>query len=275
MSNDGDLLLDLEVRLARELLILNYPSPVEYVYNPIDYAYETHADFVYKYACYGPKPVLFLGMNPGPWGMAQTGRRQVLAQLWEVRHYSISGVPFGEVSYVKDWLAVKGNIGKPTVEHPKRQVDGFRCKRREVSGERFWAFLKSLCGLPQTFATNCLVYNHCPLVLLSKTGKNVTPPELNSETRKRINTLCDEALKSVIEMYRVKHIVGLGRFAEGRARQIVADNHITNVKVHFMVHPSPASAMANRGWDSLALKALEQAGLVDLVKGTSLVSTSS
>lgn len=66
-------LLDIETSLASQLASLNYSEKVEYVYNPLDYALTTHKNFLAKYASRGPKPVLFLGMNPGPWGMAQTG----------------------------------------------------------------------------------------------------------------------------------------------------------------------------------------------------------
>jgi len=41
-------------------------------------------------------------MNPGPWGMAQTG------------------VPFGEINAVKDWLGINAEVDKPQKQHPKR-----------------------------------------------------------------------------------------------------------------------------------------------------------
>lgn len=64
--------LEEELRLNAELSQLQFPEPVGVIYNPVDYAWEPHRNYVTRY-CQGPKEVLFLGMNPGPFGMAQTG----------------------------------------------------------------------------------------------------------------------------------------------------------------------------------------------------------
>ena len=81
----------------------------------------------------GTKNVLFLGMNPGPFGMAQTG------------------IPFGEISAVRDWIQISGNIGKPKGEHPDRPVTGMECHRSEVSGQRIWGLFKDKFGTPEVF----------------------------------------------------------------------------------------------------------------------------
>lgn len=248
MNSVGDQLLALEAKLAQELAILQYPDPVEYVYNPIEYAVIPHTQYVKSYADKSPKPILFLGMNPGPWGMAQTG------------------VPFGEVDMVKNWLAIHGQVGQPLRQHPKRVIEGFSCKRREVSGQRFWTLFKNVCGTPQKFAEKCLVYNHCPLIFMGKTGKNLTPPDMPLQTRNKVMALCDEALCKIIELYEVKEIVGLGRFAEARARKVLQENGmVKDVKVHFLIHPSPASPAANAGWDSLARESLEKSGILSII----------
>ena len=179
---------------------------------------------------------------------------------------SASGVPFGEVSVVNNWLKINGVVGKPRVEHPKRQIEGLNCKRREVSGERFWNFIKSVSGTPEIFFKNCLVYNHCPLIFMGKSGKNVTPPDMKIDVRNKLLQLCDETLKDVIELYSVKHIVGLGRFAETRAKKVVNDNLIKNVDVSFLIHPSPASPAANKGWNDLAYKTLTDSKVIELMK---------
>ena len=179
---------------------------------------------------------------------------------------SASGVPFGEVSVVNNWLKINGVVGKPKVEHPKRQIEGLNCKRREVSGERFWNFIKSVSGTPEIFFNNCLVYNHCPLIFMGKSGKNVTPPDMKIDVRNKLLQLCDETLKDVIELYSVKHIVGLGRFAETRAKKVVNDNLIKNVDVSFLIHPSPASPAANKGWNELAYKTLTDSKVIELMK---------
>uniref|UniRef100_A0ABD2VSI6 Single-strand selective monofunctional uracil DNA glycosylase n=1 Tax=Trichogramma kaykai TaxID=54128 RepID=A0ABD2VSI6_9HYME len=67
-----DKLLSIECELSRKLRFISFNFPVEYVYNPIDYAFQAHAMYVTRY-CKTTKKILFLGMNPGPWGMSQTG----------------------------------------------------------------------------------------------------------------------------------------------------------------------------------------------------------
>jgi len=69
-----DMVLSLEQQLCSELLQLDYTSPVSHIYNPIEYAIEPHKQFLHRY-CSDYKEILFLGMNPGPYGMAQTGVR--------------------------------------------------------------------------------------------------------------------------------------------------------------------------------------------------------
>ena len=102
---------------------------------------------------------------------------------------------------------------------------------------------------------------------MNKSGKNLTPPEFKAANRDSVLTICDETLKKVIHLYSVKHIVGIGRFAETRAKKVISKGNMTDIKVHFMVHPSPASAMANKGWDTLAHSALSKANLLDVIKG--------
>src|SRR5580765_6339973 len=82
---------------------LDFGAPVAFVYNPLDYAWKAHERYLRQYG-HTPKRVLFLGMNPGPYGMVQTG------------------VPFGEVQAVKDWMKIESPVSKPAREHPKRPV---------------------------------------------------------------------------------------------------------------------------------------------------------
>ncbi|XP_011848002.1 PREDICTED: single-strand selective monofunctional uracil DNA glycosylase isoform X2 [Mandrillus leucophaeus] len=104
--------LEEELRLSAELSQLQFSESVGVIYNPLEYAWEPHRNYVTRY-CQGPKEVLFLGMNPGPFGMAQTG------------------VPFGEVSMVRDWLGIGGPVLTPPQEHPKRPVLGLECPQSE------------------------------------------------------------------------------------------------------------------------------------------------
>ena len=74
MVDLAEQLMAIEEKLAEDLMKLTYEFPVEYVYNPIKHAKELHYNFLKQYYRTGPKPILFLGMNPGPWGMVQTGK---------------------------------------------------------------------------------------------------------------------------------------------------------------------------------------------------------
>ena len=102
---------------------------------------------------------------------------------------------------------------------------------------------------------------------MGKTGKNITPPDMKKiDLRKNLFQHCDDALKKVIELYDIRHIICLGRLAESRAKKVIKDNKICHVQVHFLIHPSPASPAANRGWNDLAMASLIQAGIIDLIK---------
>jgi single-strand selective monofunctional uracil DNA glycosylase len=111
---------------------LKFPDPVAYTYNPLEYAWDRHCDYLKKFGS-GTKKVLFLGMNPGPYGMAQTG------------------VPFGEISHVRDWMGISGSVEKPDLEHPKRPITGFNCERSEVSGRRLWGLFSELFDSADAF----------------------------------------------------------------------------------------------------------------------------
>src|SRR6187399_416573 len=100
--------------LSGALRELNFGEPVTHVYDPLDYARASHEAYLAQFGA-GPKKFIFLGMNPGPFGMAQTG------------------VPFGEIAAVRDWMKIRAEIGKPPREHPKRPIAGFACPQSEVS----------------------------------------------------------------------------------------------------------------------------------------------
>jgi len=65
--------LAVELQLCSELRSIQFPAAaVSHVYNPLEYAMAPHRQYVTTY-CTTAKDVLFLGINPGPFGMAQTG----------------------------------------------------------------------------------------------------------------------------------------------------------------------------------------------------------
>lgn len=157
----SDKLLSIEQKLCAKLRNITFPSSAQYIYNPLEYASETHAMYVRKY-CTGEKKILFVGMNPGPWGMSQTG------------------VPFGEINMVRDWLKISGPVGHPSKEHPDRKVVGFQCTRSEISGLRLWGLFQELCGIPENFFQCAYLHNYCPLAFMDVKARNITPAELKA-----------------------------------------------------------------------------------------------
>ncbi|XP_063952306.1 single-strand selective monofunctional uracil DNA glycosylase-like [Lytechinus pictus] len=236
--------ISLMEEMVEELDKLKFGDPVSYIYNPVVYAKETHDCFIRKYGN-STKSVLFLGMNPGPFGMAQ------------------NGVPFGETNYVKDWMKITGNVGKPPKEHPKRIIVGLDCNRSEVSGQRFWKLWQDLCGSPENFFKECFVYNHCPLVFMTSTSKNVTPPSMKVEMRNPLIEVCDDFLCRLIKLLEVKVVVGIGKFAEDRTKKALDKGGVEGVRVVSMMHPSPINPAANKGWQAIAEKTLKD---LDLMK---------
>lgn len=143
---------------------LRFEAPVHVTYNPLTYAWGPHEQYVRTYGN-GEKSHLFLGMNPGPFGMAQTG------------------VPFGEVDAVVNWLHIRGEVGRPEHTHPKRPVEGFGCPRSEVSGRRLWGLFAEAFGTAENFFRHNYVANYCPLIWMGATGANITPDKLPTEQR--------------------------------------------------------------------------------------------
>ncbi len=218
---------------------LGFAEPVTHVYNPLQYAREPHDDYVRRYARRGCEVVL-LGMNPGPFGMAQTG------------------VPFGDVGLVRDWLGVRGRVGKPRREHPKRPVLGFDCPRGEVSGQRLWGWARDTFGRPEEFFDRFFVLNYCPLCFMEESGRNRTPDKLRPEERTQLYTVCDQALRAGVEELDPQHVIGIGNFAHGRAAAALEG---LSVAVGRVLHPSPQSPAANRGWAAAAVQDLAKHGI--------------
>lgn len=173
-------------------------------------------------------------------------------------------VPFGEVSMVRDWLGVGGPVLPPPQEHPKRPVLGLEYPQSEVSGARFWGLFRKLCGQPEVFFRHCFVHNLCPLLFLTPTGRNVTPAELPAEQREQLLGACDSALCRQVQLLGVRLVVGVGRLAEQRARRALA-GPMPMVRVEGLLHPSPRSPQANRGWEAAAKERLSELGLLPLL----------
>lgn len=219
-------LVRLTRKLARDVDGLSFGPPVAHVYNPLVYARALHEAFLKRYA---PETceVLLLGMNPGPWGMAQTG------------------VPFGEVSLVRDWMGLSAAVKRPANEHPKRPVLGLDCTRREVSGARLWGWAQERFGRPEAFFERFFVWNYCPLAFLEESGRNRTPDKLPAAERAPLEAICDDSLRRMVALLQPELVVGVGQFAELKARAVLGED---GPRIGRILHPSPASPLANKGW---------------------------
>ena len=225
--------------LVEDLRPLRFGPPVTHVYNPLEYAGKPYKRYLKLYGG-RPKEVILVGMNPGPWGMAQTG------------------VPFGEVQMVRDWLRVEAPVGTPPHLHPRRPVQGFACSRSEVSGRRLWGWAERELKTPERFFARFFVANYCPLVFYEESGRNRTPDSLPAAERKPLLAACDVALRRTAQWFRPRYVVGVGSFAEGRAREALAGLDVTVGRIS---HPSPANPRANRGWESLIRKEFSALGI--------------
>jgi single-strand selective monofunctional uracil DNA glycosylase len=225
------------LRLRKALDGLTFGEPVSYVYNPLDYAWAAHREYLRRYAS-GRKRVVFLGMNPGPFGMVQTG------------------VPFGEIAAVRDWLGIYAPIDQPARQHPKRWVEGFGCPRSEVSGKRLWGLFGDRFGTAERFFAAHTVLNYCPLAFVEGTGRNRTPEKLSAVERSAVFGECDKHLSEVVRILDPEWVIGVGDFAAKRAEHV-----LDGVNVGRVLHPSPASPAANRDWAGQATAQLCELGV--------------
>ncbi len=237
--------MDALLRAARTLRAqvddLTFAAPVDTIYNPLAYAWDLHAQYLTRYARPGIA-ALFVGMNPGPFGMAQTG------------------VPFGEVTTVRDWLGIRGSVQQPPRVHPKRPIEGLECRKSEVSGRRLWGLLQEHYGTATACSAELFVTNYCPLVFMSTSGANLTPDKLPADERTPLQTVCDAHLVAVVRSLRPRLVIGVGGFAQKRAAvALAAVGDATPVAT--ILHPSPASPAANRGWAPQATRQLIDLGI--------------
>ncbi|QDU83537.1 Uracil DNA glycosylase superfamily protein [Planctomycetes bacterium Pla163] len=219
---------------------LAFADPVAHVYNPLDYARDASATFIERFVRPRPEAVL-IGMNPGPWGMVQTG------------------VPFGEVAAVRDWMGIDSGVVPPADQHPKRPIEGFACTRSEVSGRRVWGWAAERFGTPAAFFDRFFVWNFCPLAFMEEGGKNRTPDKLPAAEREALFEVCDRALVRMVEAIDPERVIGIGRFALDRARSAIGSE--SGRAFGTILHPSPASPLANRGWAPQAEAQLAALGI--------------
>lgn len=224
---------------AQQLQKLRFES-VAWVYNPLDYAWEGFQEYVERFVGAKTK-VVFLGMNPGPWGMVQTG------------------IPFGEVNAVREFLKIRSSANQPKREHPKRPIQGLACAKSEVSGRRMWNFFAKRFGTAKAFFQDHFVANYCALAFMEEGGKNVTPDKLAARDRELLEAVCDDYLTQLLAILEPKWLVGVGSFAEACGRR--SREQQGTYQVGRILHPSPASPAANRDWEGTALRQLVEQGI--------------
>jgi single-strand selective monofunctional uracil DNA glycosylase len=240
LASDGsDELRQISRRLSDRVSRLKFAEPVTHTYNPLAYARKPHEEYLARYGR-GRKEVVLIGMNPGPFGMAQTG------------------VPFGDVAMVRDWLQIEAEVGRPKLVHDKRPVLGFACGRGEVSGQRLWGWAKQRFGTPEAFFARFFVVNYCPLAFVEESGKNRTPDKLPVGERVPLFAACDAALRDIVGILAPRHVVGVGAFALARAKDALAG---CDVALSTILHPSPQSPLANSGWAPRIEAQLTEAGI--------------
>lgn len=239
--SQADRLIHAATTLSRRVESMAFGEPVRFVYNPLRHAGRGHRRYLRRFG-EGRKRVLFLGMNPGPYGMTQTG------------------VPFGEVAIVRDWLGIEERIDRPTKEHPKRPVEGFACTRSEVSGARLWGAIAEHWRKPEAFFRRHFIANYCPLVFMEESGRNRTPDRLPAAEREILYAACDAHLRRILEILDPEWLIGIGAFAEKRAFEAIDGE---GPKIGRVLHPSPASPKANCDWTGAAASEMRALGLCD------------
>lgn len=228
-------------KVCKDLEGLAFSEPVTHVYNPLEYARKSHLEYVNQFGD-STKRVLFMGMNPGPWGMAQTG------------------VPFGEIAAVRDWMGIETKVKKPDNEHPKRPIEGFDCKRSEVSGERLWGLFAKVYPDAKDFFADHYAVNYCPLVWMEESGRNRTPDKITADEMKPVHEACDKYVLTHLKLFEPEFVVGVGAYAEACLKRICKDAQLETV-IGRILHPSPASPAANKDWVGTATKQLKEIGV--------------
>lgn len=233
-----DELIQASRELSRRVDQLCFSGDIACVYNPFVYAREPWE----RYLAYAkPKPaILFMGMNPGPWGMAQIG------------------VPFGEIELAREWLKIDGVVEKPRSEHPKRPIEGFACARSEVSGRRLWGLFRERYETPEKFFADHFLFSFCPLVFMAESGRNITPDKIRKEERIPLDEACSQHLERVLEILQPSALVGIGAYAEGWLKRCSEALPVCRI-----LHPSPASPAANRDWSGTVTQQMRTFGLWD------------
>lgn len=233
-------------RLRDDIPDVSIEDKVDWFYNPIDYAWSVHRQYLEVFGG-ERKHAVFLGMNPGPWGMGQTG------------------VPFGDPYIVRDWMEIgeDASVGTPENIREERPVHGFSSDRKEGSGQRLFGYFRERFESVPAFFESSFVLNYCPLLMFSPEGKNLTPSDLLKADRERIYEICDPYVRDMVSFYQPEVLVGIGKFGTERLQDVFPDR---KDDIYRIPHPSPASPIATRDggeyWKNLVTERLRDAELL-------------
>ncbi|XP_030554053.1 single-strand selective monofunctional uracil DNA glycosylase [Drosophila novamexicana] len=234
----------IECQLNEQLATLGLPTGITCTYNPVEYASSLHCAYLSRYLC-GPKRVIFIGMNPGPNGMGQTG------------------VPFGNVRTVRDMMHLSGEVLQPSLLHRKRPVNGLNCKIEEPSGVRLWELFERLAaGSLDTLSQQCFVHNFCPLAFFDEEGNNITPSELKGQLKQQIRDVCLDALEKQLQLLQPQFVVAVGEYVH---KVLNRSKYCQTVSVSRLPHPSPRS-LHNTNWSEKAQAFLEEQDLIKFMR---------
>jgi len=129
-----------------------------------------------------------------------------------------------------------------------------------VSGRRLWGLFAERFENSPRFFEDHFVLNYCPLVWMSGTGANLTPDKLSATEMAPVEEACMNHLREVIGLLQPSFLIGVGAFAEERLRR-AAEACGSKALVGRVLHPSPASPAANRGWAEAAGRQLAALGV--------------
>jgi single-strand selective monofunctional uracil DNA glycosylase len=90
---------------------------------------------------------------------------------------------------------------------------------------------------------------------MSPTGANLTPDKLPAAEMAPVEAACLKHLGEVITALRPEFLIGVGGFAEERLRR-ASEATGNAATIGRILHPSPASPAANRGWAEAATRQL-------------------
>ena len=172
-----------------------------------------------------------LGMNPGPFGMAQTG------------------VPFGDVAMVRDFVGITGRVGKAAARASAAAGDGLRLpplggERHAVLGLGARPFRDARSGSStapssRTGARSCSWRSR---------ARNRPPDKLRAGERAQLFAACDDALVADRGGARGRRSSSASAASPSSARETALGG---DVEIGRILHPSPASPAANANWAGL------------------------